>query len=462
MTKRRILYMPIETKARELLGKAFLAARAAERGWITVMGAQPDTRIYMRHFPPGVWVENSIPDRKIGRLSKMQQDGHRVVNLCEESIFYTSAEDYCARKLGAGALEYTDQVLAPGERNASHIRTHRPDCNGKVQVTGNPRFDVLQPSLRCVYNEKADAIREKYGPFILANTNFPRVNPFDRGVDLIDLWHTRGIINSGSELDFLREHAAFKRRHMEGFQALLKDIAASGLKERIILRPHPGECHDVWHEWAKGTNIEIHFEGSANDWILAAEAVLHPGCTTGAEAVMLDRPSFSFVPEPDSPFINQPDLTSQWVTSADEFVQGFNKARGLSQDQLRQSYVAQRDKLRSYIVNMDQPYSADRILDSLEDLDTTVVTVDELGLTQGFWPRVKRALDPRRNVRLKNKRLARHKAKLAQERSSRGMQKLGDIHEDEILKPLSQWVETGAIDRLPQLSRLTDQLWAVH
>ena len=39
MTKRRVLYLPIETKARELLGKTFLAARAVERGWIVVMGA---------------------------------------------------------------------------------------------------------------------------------------------------------------------------------------------------------------------------------------------------------------------------------------------------------------------------------------------------------------------------------------------------------------------------------------
>ncbi len=32
--------------------------------------------------------------------------------------------------------------------------------------------------------------------------------------------------------------------------------------------------------------------------MMAADAVLHPGCTTGIEGLLLDRPVFSYVPEP--------------------------------------------------------------------------------------------------------------------------------------------------------------------
>src|SRR5215210_1652902 len=143
MPRRRILYLPIETKTRELLGKSFLAARAVERGWIVIMGAQKDTREYMRGRPAGVYVEMSIPDRKMPRLEQIRKDGHRIVNLCEESAFYTSAEDYCARKLGAGALELVDRLLTPGERNARDVRAFSPASDGTVAVTGNPRFDIL-------------------------------------------------------------------------------------------------------------------------------------------------------------------------------------------------------------------------------------------------------------------------------------------------------------------------------
>jgi len=45
MQKRPLLYLTIETKSREQLGKSFLAARAVERGWIVVMGGKGATRI---------------------------------------------------------------------------------------------------------------------------------------------------------------------------------------------------------------------------------------------------------------------------------------------------------------------------------------------------------------------------------------------------------------------------------
>ena len=100
MTKRRLLYLPIETKARELLGKTFLAAKAVERGWIVVMGAHPDTRKFMLEHPAGLYVETSIPDAKAERLERIHSAGHRIANMCEESIVYADGRDYCTRKLG--------------------------------------------------------------------------------------------------------------------------------------------------------------------------------------------------------------------------------------------------------------------------------------------------------------------------------------------------------------------------
>ena len=173
-----MLYLPIETKARELLGKTFLAARAVERGWIVVMGAHLDTRKFMLNRPAGVYVETSIPDAKAARLEQIHAAGHRIVNLCEESIVYADGRDYCTRKLGPNSLHWTDILLVPGERNAEHIHAHRPECDDKVAITGNPRFDILLPRVRCVYNHEADAIKEKFGRFVLVNTNFGRPNPF--------------------------------------------------------------------------------------------------------------------------------------------------------------------------------------------------------------------------------------------------------------------------------------------
>jgi len=450
MVKRRILYMPIETKARELLGKSFLAARAAARGWIVVMGAQKDTREFMRGKPAGFYVEMSIPDRKIPRLEQIRGEGHRIANLCEESAFYTNPEDYCARKLGPGALSLVDVLLTAGERNARDVREHRPGAEGKIAVTGNPRFDVLLPELRGVYAPGAEAIERELGPFLLVNSNFVRVNAYGRDQDTVERWLEKGRINDGGEVEFLRKHAEFKRRQMAGLKTLLEELATMPGAGKIVFRPHPAEDRDMWRQWAEPLGIDVHHEGAANAWMMAADAVLHPGCTTGIEGLLLDRAVFSYVPEPDSEFVNEPDRISRWVRSAEDVVEGVAGVRGLNRDEVRNSFASQRTRLEDYIANMERPYAADRILDAIESFDLPEVTDAAAGVaTSGLAATMRNAI-------------ARLSKRGSASQSRRGRQKLGDIEEQDIAGPLEIWLKAGVLAGTPKLTKFSGQLWAIH
>ncbi len=442
--------MPIETQARELLGKSFLAARAVERDWIVVMGDKGVTRRFMREHPPGIYVEISIPNKKASRLEEIHKAGNGIVNLCEEGIFYPDGRDYCARKMGTDAFHWTDRLLLPGERNASDLRTYFPESQGKIAVTGNPRFDVLAPQLRCVYEDKAAAIRRKLGPFLLVNTAFGRANPQRAGENAADRLVARGILNEGKDADFIRRHIEFKSRQMRGLQALLKELNDSGAVEKIVVRPHPVENHDMWREWAEGTNIEIRYEGSAIEWILASDAVLHPGCTTGVEALLLDRPVFSYVAEPESEFVNQTDQVSQWISSADELIAGLARLSPLARADLHKALAPQRAALRSYLANVDPPLAADRILGELDRLDAPTANLAELGTQQSA---MSRWAAPLRSLR----------ARLSNPSNmSRKKQKFPALGDDDIRAPLETWTEAGILSRVPEITRLGDRLWSLH
>jgi len=445
--QRRLLYLPIETQARELLGKGFLAARAVERGWIVVMGDKGTARGFMREHPPGIFVEISIPDKKASRLEELHRAGNRVVNLCEEGILYTNGRDYCARKVGTDAFRWTDRLLLPGERNASDVREHFPESRDKVAITGNPRFDVLTPALRCVYEAKAAAIRRRFGPFLLVNTAFGRANPLRIGEDAAASLIARGSLQEGSDADFVRRQIKFKRRQMQGLQSLLEELSKSGAVEKIVLRPHPVENHDVWRDWAKGTDIEVCYEGSAIEWILAADAVLHPGCTTGVEGLLLDRPIFSYVPEPDSEFVNPPDRVSQWVSSAAELVAGLARFTNLTPESLHEAFASQRATLRSYLANIDPPLAADRILDELDRLDAPTASMAQIRPQQRA---LSRFVAPLRNLR----------ARLSD--TDRKKQKFPAVRDDELRAPLEFWTEAGILSRMPEITRLGDRLWGLH
>jgi hypothetical protein len=262
-------------------------------------------------------------------------------------------------------------------------------------------------------------------------------------------WLEKGRIDEGRDAAFLRKHAEFKRRQMTGLKALLTELAARPDVGKIVFRPHPAEDRDMWREWGAPLGIEVRHDGAANAWMMAADAVLHPGCTTGIEGLLLDRAVFSYVPEPDSEFVNEPDRISEWVSDASHVIEAVGNARGLDRDALRQSFAGQRTRLRDYIANMERPYAADRILDALEAFDTPEVTEAEAGVAGGFGARLRNAF-----ARL-------HRGGGASQ-SRRGRQKLGNIEAEDIAVPLAGWVETGVLRGMPKLTRFSGRLWAMH
>jgi surface carbohydrate biosynthesis protein len=365
----RILYLPIEIKARELHGKSFLAARAIERGWIVVTGEQSEVHRFMRRSPPGAYIEISIPPPKAARLEKLYKSGHRIANLCEESLNYVRPQDYCDRKLGAAALPWVDRLLVLGAVNADHIRQCRADVSEKIAVVGNPRFDTLTPGLRAIYDRKTELIRKQFGRFLLVNTNFGRSNPQRRDSDIVASLKRRGMLADQQHEDFIVRQVDYRRRQMAGLQRMLEKLQSSRVVDRIVIRPHPVENHDVWREWAAPLGIDVAYDGTANEWMLAAEAVLHPGCTTGIEGLLLDRSVYSFVPEPNSEFLNPSDSVSEHVADPADLIESLRELHAMTTEQRTRKLTEQQSKLARYVSNVKPPFAADRILDVLETFD---------------------------------------------------------------------------------------------
>ena len=143
LTNRRTLYLPIETKHRELLGKTLLAARAVDRGWRVFLGGIEMHTHMAEIFTPGLLIRNR---------------GYRIADLCEESIIYPDAEDYCERNL---------------------------------------RFDTLMPHVRAVSDADANDIRERYSRFLLVRRNFSSTNTTGIEALLLD----RPVVNFVPESD---------------------------------------------------------------------------------------------------------------------------------------------------------------------------------------------------------------------------------------------------------------------
>ena len=70
------------------------------------------------------------------------------------------------------------------------------------------------PHVRPVYDDEARDIRERYGRFLLVNTNFSSANPYKTGSDVVAALQRDGKLATPAQVDRKRRQVAYKTRHM--------------------------------------------------------------------------------------------------------------------------------------------------------------------------------------------------------------------------------------------------------
>jgi len=446
MKTARILYLPIEIQARELVGKALLASKAVERGWQVVLGKMGSDHMAPNNRTPGVFMENSLNGGKRKRLRQCRSQHQVTTNLCEEAVVYYDGYDYCRRKVDAAALEQVDLMLVTGARNARHLRQFRPESEAKMAVTGNPRFDTLMPGCRQVYQAEADQIRKQFGRFLLINTNFSLTNHLRYSAEemLERFQKAEGDGQRGDNAELLKRWFAYKAAQFDRFRPFVEELARSKAFDNIILRPHPSENQDVWSSFGQPLGLQTIYSGSANSWMLAADAILHTGCTTGIEGVLLDRQVASFVfEEAESDMANQADQVSLQVKNAEEFLTQVCEWQNLDPDEIRARIEPQHEVLSDLIANVGPPMAVDRILDSLDAFDVPEMPVP--------------AFANRRASKQLRKLFGHNKTP-----SRLDKQKIPGFDDAVILSLAGTWAEAGALDRVPSVEAGSDGAWVLH
>lgn len=364
---RPILSLPVETKNRELIGKLLLAAKAVDQGWAVVLGKQSRVMDVMPHCPPAVHVEASIPAFKFEeRIRPLLAVGHRLGCLCEEGIVYPDGRDYCQRKVGPEPLSRLSYYFANGQRQCDDITRWRETQALHLAVSGNPRFDLLHPPYRSIYDASVRSIKQRIGcPFILVNTNFSLINPHPAYGNRLEKMRASGRVVTPEQERIWAHRVQTKQRLAREYRQLVEALHRAG--RTVVIRPHPSENQAVWKTFAaEMERVHVIHDGSANAWMLAAEVVIHSGCTTGLEAFLLDRPVIAYLPEglrDDESFIN--DLALQ-AASLEQVLSLLQSLPCQPLEPPDPNLAKRRSLARHYIANSDRAFACDRILEMIQ------------------------------------------------------------------------------------------------
>lgn len=360
------LLLPIETKHREFYGKVLLSLAAAERGFDVLLGEQNAMLSQLDNLPQGIYLDKSVGRTKTRYFKRLAAQGSQIVAWCEEGLVYRDRDAYLHERVSNASLALTERFFAWGAVQANDIHKQAPEADAKVQITGNPRFDMLRPEFRSIFEPAANALRARYGRYILINSNFSRYNHF-MGYDFwIEALKQRGTITNGEQLAFYHRWRDFLGKIFHSFVDVMPALSSAFPDRTLIVRPHPSEDHGAWlRETAALDNVAVVHEDSAIPWIAGADAVIHNSCTTGLEAYLLDVPVAAFRPAVDDTFDSHlPNAVSHEANDGDGLI---DTVRALLNGSAPTLPSAQ-SEVKRYVAALDGPLAADRVADALSEV----------------------------------------------------------------------------------------------
>jgi len=358
------LIIPVETQVREMDAKILLSCVAAEHGFPVIIGSRAYVHYQVASFPRGVYLAKSLRTLSIRMFKILRQLGHEIVAWDEEGLLRWPDTEYYRQRLSPITLGRISHLLAWGLDNVRVFRDYPGYSGVPIHITGNPRIDLMRPELREYYKPQVDALHERYGDFVLVNTNFGLVNHF-----YPDLGYLKKAVES-SVPETVNPYDAGKGRHklalFHCFQEMLPSLCAAVPDHTVILRPHPAENQDVWVSIAKRCpNLRVTSDGSITPWLMATKAVIANGCMTLVESAVLGAPAVAYQPVISKEFDDDlPNSLSHRAFSTDELCAAIRAiiAGGLGPF----DPSVRRDILDQHIAALDGPLAADRIIEVLE------------------------------------------------------------------------------------------------
>jgi surface carbohydrate biosynthesis protein len=300
------LLIPVENQVRELDPKLLLACIAARRGFASIIGPRREMHFQIPAFPRSIYLSKGTSKSSKVVFRTLRELGHQITAWDEEALVHLPPEAYYSHKLSPVSLGYVSHLLAWGEDNVDLWRRYPkfPTKNpAKITITGNPRGDLLRPEIRVYYADEVEQIRDQFGDFILINTNFAMVNAFHADMNIFPPALNNGNKNELSRKAILLglDHQGAEELHnhkwsiFNDFQSLIPKLEKAFPAYKILVRPHPSENQQVYHDIAaRCERVVVNNEGNVVPWLMAAKALIHNGCTTGVEAFAVDTPALSY------------------------------------------------------------------------------------------------------------------------------------------------------------------------
>lgn len=299
--------MPVETICRELDYKLLIGAMLAKENNI-IIGHFNVIDDIISHTSNGLYVGKSIfkqlfhhSDNSINHhyYNILKQHNYDLIYLDEEGGVYAGDPDnWCDilnQRIQADILDENDTIATWGKFQQQHYEKQISHTDSKplISTTGHPRFDLLKPKYRKLYENEVKNLKDKFGNYVLINTNLTLANNI---MGISDTYSERlGYLKDNNRRIRYIEQWAHTTTVFANFIELIHKLAIEFPDMNFIIRAHPSENQNYYKTAFNAIdNVIINSEGSVIPWLIGSKLMIHDGCTTAIEAYLSQTPVINF------------------------------------------------------------------------------------------------------------------------------------------------------------------------
>tara|TARA_X000000950_G_scaffold201757_1_gene242919 strand:+ start:18995 stop:20305 length:1311 start_codon:yes stop_codon:yes gene_type:complete len=292
----KLIFIPIELPVRELASSAMLASYLSSKGMKVVIGSQLHIKNLALNSKKSIYLDKT--------LYSAHYDFYKILSKKNISIFCDDIEAsgchvpeiYAQARFSQKNLDLASGIFFWGNDDYNAVKNYYDFSEIKCHKSGSFRtFYWKNFSQKIPSNiQKMSALKEKYGNFVFIPSNFGGSMRPDG---------THGVINQAKKnYPHLLNKISKRIEHIEKRRILFVEdiikLVDSFKHINFIFRPHPNEEIKKWIKLLpKKENLIIEYKGSVTEYIMAANTIVHSGCTSAFESYFYKKPCIAHVPE---------------------------------------------------------------------------------------------------------------------------------------------------------------------
>ena len=283
------ILIPIEISSRELSYKIYLSHLLALKGFKCYLGYKSIIWHLTEKMQGYIYFDKGYHKGISDKIyDSVKKNKGVIISLEEEGAVDYPDNQTLLTRYSRNLFSAADLVFLWGIHQSNYFNDRFAE-DKKVVVSGHPRFQLLKEKYHLLYQDEVDALKSEYGEFILMSLNMVYGNNIMGDDYILDEY--------GSWFDNIQSIVDFDKKKFDTFISLAKDIA-NRTNKTVIIRPHPEENIESYKTLLSDyNNIRVIFKGSVIPWLIAAEIMIHPDCSTGIESFFLGKKPISYLPE---------------------------------------------------------------------------------------------------------------------------------------------------------------------